>query len=200
MSANLNTHDLGNDCELLVGNLPQELVWTVEEFAAMWLTRPAGKHKIMMHGHLVDLPRGQAAHGKDYHFSGTRKVAGPIPESLMPLTTWVQTNIHAGLNGLLANYYDGPTEYIGPHHDSVKNMVKDAPIVTVSFGETRVFRMTLEGNREKKTIILDTKDFPAPNGTVFVMPYNTNLAWKHSVPKSTRYTGRRISVTFRAFE
>jgi hypothetical protein len=32
------------------------------------------------------------------------------------------------------------------------------------------------------------------------MPYNTNLAWKHSVPKRACYRGRRISVTLRAFE
>jgi hypothetical protein len=43
-------------------------------------------------------------------------------------------------------------------------------------------------------------DFPAQDGTIFVMPYDTNRAWKHSVPKSARYVGRRISVTFRAFE
>ena len=152
-----------------------------------------------MHGRPVELPRGQAAYGKDYHFSGTSKKSEPIPECLMPLTEWVQTNIYAGLNGLLNNYYTGQREWIGQHHDSIKNMVNGAPIVTVSFGETRVFRMTLEGKCEKKTVILGTKDFPAPNGTVFVMPYNTNLAWKHGVPKSTRYSGCRISVTFRAF-
>ncbi len=43
-------------------------------------------------------------------------------------------------------------------------------------------------------------DFPAPDGTVFVMPYDTNLAWKHQVPKSAKSRGRRISVTLRAFE
>ena len=37
------------------------------------------------------------------------------------------------------------------------------------------------------------------HGTVFILPYATNLVWKHGVPKSARYTGRRISVTLRAF-
>src|SRR5262249_29056400 len=93
--------------------------------------------------------------------------------------------------------------YIGPHHDSVKHMVEGAPIVTVSFGEERIFRLTLEKTvfveGKRKRVIDRELDFPAPPGTVFVMPYDTNLAWKHGVPKSARYTGRRISVTFRAF-
>ena len=74
-------------------------------------------------------------------------------------------------------------------------MVRGAPIVTVSFGETRTFRLTLE----KKKVVEETRDFPAPHGTVFVMPYNTNLAWKHEIPKSARRLGRRVSVTLRAF-
>jgi hypothetical protein len=32
------------------------------------------------------------------------------------------------------------------------------------------------------------------------MPYDTNLAWKHQVPKAAKRLGRRISVTLRAFE
>jgi alkylated DNA repair dioxygenase AlkB len=82
--------------------------------------------------------------------------------------------------------------------------VSDTPIVTVSFGETRVFRLTLEKTAvidgKKKRVVEKELNFAAPAGTVFVMPYRTNLVWKHGVPKSARYTGRRISVTFRGFE
>lgn len=85
------------------------------------------------------------------------------------------------LNCPLRNRYDGPLGHcIGPHHDHAEDLVEGTPIVTVSFGEERVF--------------------PAPDGPVFVMPYDTDLAWKHEVPKSARCRGRRISVTLRAFE
>ena len=66
--------------------------------------------------------------------------------------------------------------------------------MTISFGETRVFRLT-RGQGEAK----ETRDFEATNGAVFVLPYDTNLVWKHAVPKSARYRGRRISVTLRGF-
>ena len=36
------------------------------------------------------------------------------------------------------------------------------------------------------------KDFPALDGTVFVMPFETNLAWTHEVPASAKRQGRRI--------
>ena len=114
---------------------------------------------------------------------------------LAPLLEWSRCAVHPGLNGLLLNWYDGPTHSIGPHHDSVKNMVTGAPILTVSFGEVRTFRLTA-GKGDAKRV----RDFTADNGSVFVLPQETNAAWKHSVPKSTRYTGRRISVTIRAFE
>jgi alkylated DNA repair dioxygenase AlkB len=98
------------------------------------------------------------------------------------------------LNGLLLNWYDGQLgHYIGPHHDSRKFMIVGAPIVTVSLGEERVFRLTQPKTKEHR-------EFPACDGTVFVMPYDTNLVWKHEVPKSAKRRGRRISITLRAFE
>jgi hypothetical protein len=42
-------------------------------------------------------------------------------------------------------------------------------------------------------------DISLPNGSVIVIPWETNPAWTHSVPASRRFQGRRISVTLRAF-
>jgi alkylated DNA repair dioxygenase AlkB len=65
--------------------------------------------------------------------------------------------------------------------------------VTVSLGEQRIFLLTHPKLKVKR-------DFLADAGTVFIMPYNTNLAWKHSGPKLARHRGRRISITLRAFQ
>ena len=83
---------------------------------------------------------------------------------------------------------------VSPHRDSTVRMIRGCPIVTVSFGETRTFRLTRGTGPPKRTL-----DFPAPAGTVFVLPYATNEVWKHGVTKSVRYSGRRISVTLRGF-
>ena len=93
---------------------------------------------------------------------------------------------------MLLNWYDGRLRhYIGPHHDSTKDMVKDAPIVTISLGEERIFRLSHPQTKRR--------DFPAHDETVFIMPYEANLAWKHAVPHFARWRGRRISITIRAF-
>jgi len=178
----LTTHDLGAGCRFHSGLLPRELTWDDGTFEAVWCLHPEVKNVIMMHGGPVETPRFQQAYGKDYHFSGQTSRAQPVPETLSPLLAWVKATIDESLNGLLLNWYEGAWHYIGPHHDSTKNMAAGAPIVTVSFGETRVFRLTRAEKREKKWVVVETRDFPAPHGTVFVMPYDTNLAWITACP------------------
>jgi alkylated DNA repair dioxygenase AlkB len=146
-----------------------------------------------MHGRPVETPRWQQAYGVDYHYTGRTNAARPVPTDLDPYQDWARRAIDDRLHGLLVNWYDGDLgHYIGPHHDSVKDMVRGAPIVTISLGEERVFRLS---HPTRKL----TCDFRAESGTVFVMPYDTNLAWKHAVPKFARHRGRRISLTLRAF-
>ena len=95
----------------------------------------------------------------------------------------------------MLNWYDGALQhYIGPHRDDEKQLLKGAPIVTISFGETRKFRL-----RRWKTTE-NFIDIIVAHGSVLVLPYITNLAFTHQVPKSTLQTGRRISVTIRAFK
>lgn len=191
MQFDLSRHDLGDGLAFFVGFLPEELIWSPEEFEGAWALHPESKPTIFLHGRRVTIPRWQQAYGADYHFSGQVSRALPLPELLRPLLDWSRRVIHPLLNGLLLNWYEGPGHYIGPHRDSVVNMVAGAPIVTLSFGETRRFRLS-QGTEKR--------DFPAENGSVFVLPQATNAEWKHSVPKSTKYTGRRISVTVRGFE
>ncbi len=182
--------ELGDDLSFIVGRLPAALVWTPEQVATAWNLHPEEKPTIFLHGRQVMVPRWQQAYGTDYHFSGQTSLAEVIPAILQPLLAWAIEAIHPQLNGVLLNWYDGSGHYIGPHRDSVRNMIEGVPIVTISFGETRTFRLTI--GRDKR-------DFVADHGTVFVLPQETNRVWKHGVPKSVRYVGRRISVTIRGF-
>ncbi len=190
------THDLGDGHILKSGRLPDALVWDEATFEEAWSLHPEIKHEIMMHGRMVPTPRWQQAYGIDYHYTGNINKAIDVPPLLAPLLEWVQTAVNSQLNAILVNWYEGPGHYIGPHHDNIKNMIAGASIVTISFGETRVFRLT----KGRFPADRDVRDFSVANGMVLVMPYDTNLAWKHAVLKSAKYTGRRISVTVRAFK
>jgi alkylated DNA repair dioxygenase AlkB len=187
-------HDLDGRHAFFSGRLPGGLALDADRFEDLWAMHPEEYHVIQMPGGPVKTPRWQQAYGRDYHYTGRVNAALPVPPLLEPLLDWSRQAIHGRLNGLLLNWYDGERgHYIGPHHDSTKDMVPDAPIVTISLGDGRVFRLTRPKTR-------DSRDFPASDGSVFVMPYDTNLAWKHQVPRSARSRGRRISVTLRAFE
>jgi alkylated DNA repair dioxygenase AlkB len=105
-----------------------------------------------------------------------------------------QGEVDGRLNGILMNWYDGRLgHYIGAHRDSTAGLVPGVPIVTVSFGETLSFRLRPWKGK-------GFKDFPADHGSVYVLPCRTNESWTHEIPKSAAKTGRRVSVTLRAFE
>jgi alkylated DNA repair dioxygenase AlkB len=199
MNANLpgfESKDLGGGCNLWVGCLANALIPTEAEFEVLWQLHPEEFHEIQMHGRLVKTPRWQQAYGMDYHYTGRVNRALPIPPLVEPLLQWSREDIDSKLNGLLLNWYDGlQGHYIGQHRDSVDEMIPGTPIVTISFGEDRTFRLRPWPPRLKGEPI----DVPARNGTVFVMPWETNRAFTHEVPASSRKSGRRISVTLRAF-
>ena len=179
----------------LVGRLPDRLVPGPTEFEALWGLHPTEFPEIHLHGRLVKIPRWQQAYGADYHFSGRTSSALPIPMGLSPYLDWARSAIDDRLNGLLLNWYDGRLgHYIGQHRDSTRHMVPGAPIVTVSLGESRVFRLTREADGGRWV-----RDFSADSGAVFILPFETNRLWKHGVPRRAGRLGRRISITLRAF-
>jgi alkylated DNA repair dioxygenase AlkB len=188
--------DLGGGCNLWVGCLADALMPTETAFEELWQLHPQERHEIRMHGRLVKTPRWQQAYGVGYHYTGGVNLALPIPPLVEPLLRWSRENIDSKLKGLLLNWYDGGLgHYIGRHRDSVHQMIPGAPIVTFSFGEDRTFRLRPWQSRRKGEPV----DFPARNGTVFVMPWETNRAFTHEVPAPIRQIGRRIAVTLRAF-
>lgn len=146
-----------------------------------------------MHGKEVKTPRWQQAYGHSYEYTGSKNNALAIPSILEPFLAWGKLNVDQRLNGLLLNWYDGAAgHYIGPHRDSRTGLVPGTPIVTISRGEERIFRMRpWQGEGIRDTLLTD--------GSALIMPWGTNLAWTHEAPKFKKYTGRRISVTLRAF-
>jgi alkylated DNA repair dioxygenase AlkB len=187
-------HDLGSGEKLWLGRLPDTLFVGPTEFEALWQLHPEEFHEIKMYGRLVKTPRWQQAYGRDYRYTGRVNKVLPIPPSLFPFLRWSQDNIAPELNGLLLNWYDGQCgHYIGPHRDSVAHMLPGAPIVTISLGEERTFRLRPWPPKLRGEPV----DFQARNGTVFIMPPETNRTYTHEAPCSGRLLGRRISITVR---
>ncbi|NEQ47584.1 MAG: alpha-ketoglutarate-dependent dioxygenase AlkB [Leptolyngbya sp. SIOISBB] len=185
--------DLDDRHHLWQGQLPSHLLPNAAQFEDLWQLHPDEYNTIQIHGRVVKTPRWEQAFNQSYCYSGYTNLAKSVPEAIMPIWEWIKVKVDARLNGILMTWYDGSLgHYIGKHRDSTQNLIPGSPIVTLSLGESRVFRMRpWQGN--------GYQDFPVHSGMVFVMPYATNSAWTHEVPMAKKYVGQRIAITFRAF-
>jgi alkylated DNA repair dioxygenase AlkB len=174
--------------------LPTKLRPDATQFEALWALHPRAFHTIMTHGRLVPTPRWQQAYGADYRYAGNTNPGLPVIPPMEPFLNWARHAIEPRLNGLLFNWYDGRLgHYIGAHRDSTAGVVVGTPIVTISLGEARVFR--LRPYKGKGFI-----DIPVADSMVLVIPWEVNARFTHEVPASRHAKGRRISITLRAFE
>ena len=175
------------------GRLPPALLPDAAGTDALWQLHPPDYHVITMHGKPVATPRWQQAYGADYHYTGRVNRALPLTPAMAPFLAWAREAVDPRLNGLLFNWYDADhAHYIGKHRDSSKQMITGAPIVTISLGATRLFRLRPWRGAGMVDIEVD-------HGSVLVIPFATNLLWTHEVPHRAADRGRRISITLRGF-
>jgi len=185
---------LDSESVLYFSDKIEEFDFSSNDFEKMWETHPNNFHTVKMYGKEILTPRWQQSYGKNYSYSGSKNNALPIPELFKIFLEWSQKNVDVRLNGLLLNWYDGQKDhYIGPHRDDTGDLINDTPIVTISLGQDRIFRM--RKYREK-----GFKDITIRNSGIIIIPWNTNLKWTHEVPKFKKYDGKRISVTLRAYQ
>ena len=193
LSRDIREHTLDATNRVYTGTLPDHLLLDEGAFAELWALHPNEYHQIRMYGRLVATPRWQQAYGHDYRYTGNLNKALPVPTAIQPLLNWARKTVEPRLNGIIINWYDGSKgHHIGPHRDSPEGLIEGAPIVTISFGEERIFRFRPHDGHGKI-------DLPVGHGTVVVIPCETNREWTHEVPKTKKQAGKRISVTLRAF-
>lgn len=86
--------------------------------------------------------------------------------------------------------------YIGSHADNEKQLVIGSPIVSISFGGTRTFRIR---DKNKKIV----KDFELKNKDIIIMGGTMQKEFKHEIVKVNGQKGlnvdKRINITFRQF-
>lgn len=183
-----------NSISIFLGYLPGELTPSAEVFEQIWSMHPPEFREITIYGKKKPVPRWSQSYEHDYVYSGQVNNALPLPALLIPMLGWAQNNVDVKLNGLLVNWYDSSKgHYIGKHRDSTKGLVQGSPIVTISLGEQRTLRMKPWKQQGFEDIRLDS-------GSCAVIPWITNLEWTHEIPHKKKHTGRRISLTMRAFE
>lgn len=95
-------------------------------------------------------------------------------------------------NAVLLNLYRDGKDGVSWHSDKTHSVNKDMNIASVTFGETRMFRL-----RHKFIKHLPQIEIPLHHGSFLLMAGKTNTFWEHQVPKTTREVLPRINLTFR---
>lgn len=88
----------------------------------------------------------------------------------------------------IQKYTDGETT-INPHADKILDLEVGQPIFFIRFGEKRTLVLQNKMTKEKKRIEM-------PHNTLFIMDYNDNLNWTHSIEKE-KVTDASYSIIFR---
>lgn len=171
--------------------------------------------KVRIMGKMIPIPRKQTAYGEPdvhYHFAGSTvsarnwnhdmqndnenitndkaldmKVGRMLKKVSVILGNFLNTQFNYSL---INNYIDG-NNYIGYHADDEKELGRNPIIAGISFGEEReiYFKSMIDGKVVKVKL---------PHNSLFVMFDPTNKYWKHSIPKTSKHIGQRISLTFRS--
>ena len=117
---------------------------------------PTTKNQVKLYGKLIDIPRFERLYGDhDYKYSGIVRTADPnVPALVKQCIDYVREKYpDYEWNGALTNWYLNGTHYIGAHSDDERDLCAGAPIISFSFGASRIFRIRRKGTVEKKDVI-----------------------------------------------
>lgn len=104
----------------------------------------------------------------------------------------VETETQIKFNAVLLNLYRDGNDGVSWHSDKTATVNKNMIIASVTFGETRMFRLRHKFRKE-----LQQLEIPLYHGSFLLMAGTTNSFWEHQVPKTARKVLPRINLTFR---
>lgn len=123
---------------------------------------------------------------------GMMSDAPELTDDLIKIRERVESEVHLKFNAVLLNLYRNGRDGVGWHSDKTNHSAADPVIASVTFGETRMFRL-----RHKFRKDIPQAAIPLYHGSFLLMAGTTNRFWEHQVPKTARNVLPRINLTFR---
>jgi alkylated DNA repair dioxygenase AlkB len=111
---------------------------------------------------------------------------------LLDIRKRVEAEAKLDFNSVLLNLYRDGNDGVAWHSDREHRIGKNPTIASVTFGDTRLFRL-----RHKFRKDLPQVEIPLHHGSFLLMAGTTNSFWQHQVPKTARQVLPRINLTFR---
>lgn len=151
------------------------------------------QEKITLYGRQHDQPRLIAWYGDPAHrytYSGLELQPMPWIDPLLQIRHRVEQLSDATFNSVLLNLYRNGSDSVAWHADDELELGRNPVIASVSFGQSRVFRMKHKRTKEGRQLLLE-------HGSCLLMSGTTQHCWLHQIAKSKRPMGARINLTFR---
>lgn len=145
---------------------------------------PWSQYRRKMYDKVVPDPRLTAWYSKD----GTNEWT---PE-LLEIRSKVEQVVGVMFDGVLLNYYRDGNDSVSWHSDNLPADGKGTPIASVTFGETRMFKV-----RHKTRKDVQQLEVPLTHGSLLLMGETMQSGYEHHIAKTARKIGPRINLTFR---
>jgi len=130
--------------------------------------------------------------------------------ALLAIKARVEQGSGIAFNRVLLNFYRDGGDSVAWHSDTLPADGKHHPIASVTFGETRVFKIRpkaavnsksagqLTANRARNARINTSQwDIPLTHGSFLLMDATMQDLYEHHIPKTSKAIGPRINMTFR---
>jgi alkylated DNA repair dioxygenase AlkB len=156
-------------------------------FAALRDTTPWQQRQRKMYDKMVFDPRLTAC------FGGANGLEWTV--DLLAIKAKVENECGMAFDRVLLNYYRDGKDSVAWHSDTLPADGKHHPIASVTFGETRLFKV-----RHKIKIGGPQLDIPLTHGSFLLMGQTMQDHYEHHVPKTAKQVGGRINLTFRISE
>lgn len=111
---------------------------------------------------------------------------------LLAIRKRVEKETGLSFNAVLLNLYRDGKDGVAWHSDHIDQSGPNPVIASVSFGETRLFRL-----RHRFLKVVKQVEIPLHHGSFLLMAGTTNSCWQHQVPKTAKNILPRINLTFR---
>ncbi|TDD74696.1 alpha-ketoglutarate-dependent dioxygenase AlkB family protein [Flavobacterium caseinilyticum] len=155
---------------------------------------PWQKYAMEIYDKTVTVPRMISWYEDNNNLGADLKKPNWTPE-LLSIKDRVEKETQKKFNSVLLNLYRNGNDGVGWHSDREQNFGPNAIIASVSFGETRMFRLRHKFRKEIPSV-----EIPLHHGSLLLMAGTTQSFWQHQVPKTTKDILPRINLTFRKID
>lgn len=149
------------------------------------------EYEMPMYDKVVKAPR-MIAWFQDQARADDAHSTSQFTPDLNAIRSRVEAQTQSEFNAVLLNLYRNGNDGVSWHSDKTNKSGKDPIIASVTFGETRIFRL-----RHKTNKAIGQVEIPLHHGSFLLLSGTTNSFWEHQVPKTARAISPRINLTFR---